>query len=136
MFTYDGLRRSPRLWVLISAVILLLGVGCRQSQQTGTADLTIELISPQNPSMANDREMSLQVTTADGQPVNNAVLDIKGDMAHAGMVPVLASAENGVEGVYTTPFVWTMTGDWIVTVRATLPDDTWHETEFSLRVGQ
>lgn len=134
MVIYDVLRRPTRLWVLISAVILLMGVGCRQGQQTGTADLSIELLSPQNPSMANDREMSLRVTAADGQPVNDAVLDIKGDMAHAGMVPVLASAENGAEGVYTTPFVWTMTGDWIVTVRATLPDDTWHEAEFRLRV--
>ncbi len=123
---------------LILLFLLLLGVvaGCRQSSEQGTAVLTIELIAPLNPSLANDREMSLRVTDEAGQPVNDAILDIKGDMTHAGMVPVLANARNGVGGVYTTPFVWTMTGDWIVTARATLPDGRWDEAEFRLRVGQ
>ncbi len=123
---------------LLLLVLLLLGVvtGCRQSREEATAVLTIELISPLNPSMASSTEMSLRVTDAAGQPVNDAQLDIKGDMTHAGMVPVLASAQNGVDGVYTAPFAWTMTGDWIVTVRATLPDGSWDEAEFRLRVGQ
>lgn len=136
MVNNDILPRQNLFWLFVSALILLMMLGCRQSQQTGTAVLTIELIAPLNPSLANDREMSLRVTDEAGQPVNDAALDIKGDMTHAGMVPVLANAQNGVGGVYTAPFVWTMTGDWIVTVRATLPDGRWDEAEFRLRVGQ
>lgn len=123
---------------LVLLALLLLGVmaGCRQSREEATAVLTIELVSPLNPSMSSDTEISLSVRDAAGQSVNDAQLDIKGDMTHAGMVPVLASAQNGAEGVYTAPFAWTMTGDWIVTVRATLPDGSWDEAEFRLRVGQ
>jgi hypothetical protein len=86
--------------------------------------------------MATDREMRVRVTDASGQPVNDANLNIKGDMTHAGMVPVLASTQNGVDGIYTTPFEWTMSGDWIVTIRATLLDATWDEAEFRLRVSE
>lgn len=129
-------RHIHRRLILLSLLLLGVVAGCRQSREQGTAVLTIELIAPLNPSLANDREMSLRVTDEAGQPVNDAILDIKGDMTHAGMVPVLANAQNGVGGVYTTPFVWTMTGDWIVTVRATLPDGRWDEAEFRLRVGQ
>lgn len=136
MVNNNVLPRPTRLWAFASVLILLMMVGCRQSQETGTAVLTIELISPLNPSLASSTEMSLRITDAAGQPVNDATLDIKSDMTHAGMVPVLATTTGGADGVYTVPFAWTMTGDWIVTVRATLPDGRWQEAEFSLRVGR
>ncbi|MCA9958635.1 MAG: FixH family protein [Anaerolineales bacterium] len=122
---------------IVFILLLLLVVGCRQSQQEetgGTADLTIELLAPLQPTMDGSSEMSVRVTDAAGAPVNDASLSIKGDMTHAGMMPVLADASGGEDGLYTFPFAWTMTGDWIVTVRATLPDDTWAEQQFDLTV--
>ena len=35
-------------------------------------------------------------------------------MNHAGMVPVIATADQAVDGVFTLPFEWTMAGDWSV----------------------
>ncbi len=121
-------------WGLLLFSLLLLG-GCRQSQSGGTADLTIELISPLFPSLDGSGEMSVRVSDAAGQPVNDAQIDIKGDMTHAGMTPVLADTQGGADGVYSVPFTWTMAGDWVVTVRATLPDGTWTEEQFDLSVA-
>lgn len=122
---------------VIFILFLLLVVGCRQSQQegvTGTADLTIELLSPLQPTLDGSSEMSVRITDAAGAPVNDAALSIKGDMTHAGMVPVLAEAAGGQDGLYTFPFAWTMKGDWIVTARATMPDGAWAEQQFDLTV--
>jgi hypothetical protein len=43
-------------------------------------------------------------------------------MSHAGMTPVIVERANGEAGTYAVPFEWTMAGDWIVTISATLPD--------------
>jgi copper(I)-binding protein len=45
-------------------------------------------------------------------------------MTHAGMQPVLRTIESGEDGLYQTDFEWTMAGDWIVTINATLADGT------------
>ncbi len=67
----------------------------------------------------------ITVKDTDGNPINDATVDIKGDMSHAGMQPVLgeSSASNG-EGMYMIPYEWTMAGDWFVTVNVTLADGT------------
>ena len=59
---------------------------------------------------------------ASGAPVEGATVSLKGDMSHAGMQPVLAEASGGAGGIYQSPWVWTMSGDWIVTITAVLPD--------------
>lgn len=67
----------------------------------------------------------ITIKDSDGNPVNDATVDIKGDMSHAGMQPVLgeSSSSNG-EGMYMIPYEWTMAGDWFVTVNVTLADGT------------
>jgi len=123
--------------VILLIIILLFLAGCRQSQQeggSGTAELSIELVEPTAPTLSGSTEMTVRVSDGEGTAVNNAALSIKGDMTHAGMMPVLADVDGGNNGLYTVPFAWTMTGDWIVTVRATLPDGTWSEQQFDLRV--
>lgn len=124
---------------LLIASLMLVGMlflsGCRRSQEAPSADLTIALLSPSAQSMDGRTELQLQVTDASGQPVDNATLDITGDMTHAGMVPVQAETSSGTAGVYAVPFTWTMAGDWILTVRATLPDGRWSERQFDLTVS-
>lgn len=122
--------------ILLSIAVLALAlVGCRRSQQSGTADLTIELLSPTTQAMNGDNVLQLRVTDADGAPVDDATLALIGDMTHAGMVPVLAEADSGENGLYLVPFTWTMAGDWIVSVRATLPDGAWREEQFDVSVN-
>jgi hypothetical protein len=66
----------------------------------------------------------LTVTVRDraGEPVSNATLHLEGHMSHAGMAPVLADGAQRTPGVYEVPFSFTMQGDWVLLISATLPD--------------
>ena len=125
---------------LMFASLLLLGLalaacGGRASQQAGgSEDYTLTL----NPMSTAVGQTMLMLTLNDknGQPVNNATLSLKGDMNHAGMQPVLAETTQGLNGVYSVPFEWTMGGDWFVTVEVALPDGTTFSQRFDgLRIS-
>ena len=126
-------------YVILTALVLLsvfIG-GCRRSssQNEVTSDVNITLaVEPDTPAVGSS---NLHITLTDGNdtPINDAVLEIRGDMSHAGMEPVLANAEAGQAGVYKVPFEWTMAGDWIVTVTATLPEGRIATREFDLTVS-
>lgn len=58
----------------------------------------------------------------DGNGVSDAEVKVTGDMTHAGMVPILASAKEVEQGLYASEgFEFTMAGDWIVTTEVKLP---------------
>lgn len=120
--------------VLISVLgfSLLLSACQRASQQADQApEVQVSLaVQPDPPQVGPAR---LVVTLADGagKPIEDARLRIKGDMSHAGMVPVRADVDTGGPGgVYETAFEWTMGGDWIVTVTAVLADGRVTSREF------
>jgi hypothetical protein len=46
------------------------------------------------------------------------------------MVPILAETKNGDKGLYQIPIEWTMGGDWVITVQATLSNGTVAEKTF------
>lgn len=119
-----------RLAVLV--VFALLLAGCRQSAQTSTADIDIALRAE---SLAvGETTLEITLTDKNGQPVTAQKVDVRGDMNHAGMQPVLADVTTGENGRYDVPFEWTMGGDWIVTVKVTMPDGTTAEKHFDLSV--
>lgn len=119
-----------RLAVLL--VFALTLAGCRQSAQTSTADISIALRAE---SLAvGETTLHITLTDASGQPVSAQKIEVRGDMTHAGMQPVLAASSTGENGVYDLPFEWTMSGDWIVTVKATMADGTVAEKRFDLSV--
>lgn len=109
--------------------LLLLTVGCqRTSQQASQSDLQIE-VEPMSTSVG-DTILMVTVTDADGNPIDDATVDVKGDMTHAGMEPVLTEVEGGENGVYALPYEWTMAGDWYMTVNVTLPDGSTASQQF------
>ncbi len=119
-----------RLAVLL--VFALTLAGCRQSAQTSTADISIALRAE---SLAvGETTLHITLTDASGQPVSAQKIELRGDMTHAGMQPVLAASSTGENGVYDLPFEWTMSGDWIVTVKVTMADGTVAEKRFDLSV--
>ena len=69
-------------------------------------------------------EVGVRVTVLeDGEAVNDAQVNVTGDMTHAGMAPVEAEAEPQGDGTYLTKgFAFNMAGDWILTVEAVYPD--------------
>ena len=113
-------------------VFALLLAGCRQSAQTATAEIGIELRAESL--TVGETMLHITFTDASGQPVSAQNIEVRGDMTHAGMQPVLAESSEGENGVYEIPFEWTMSGDWIVTVKATMADGAVAEERFDLSV--
>ncbi len=119
-----------RLAILL--VFALLLAGCRQSAQTTTADIEIDLRAVTR--TTGKTTLIVTLVDASGQPVSAQKVEVRGDMTHAGMQPVLAESSEGDSGVYEVPFEWTMSGDWIVTVKVTMPDGAVGEKRFDLSV--
>jgi hypothetical protein len=126
--------------LLALITVLILAAGCRQSTQMAGPDgdgggVTIELILPDAPVMG-ESTLGVRLVASDGAPVGGAAVEVRGDMAHAGMVPVIATAAPAeIAGEYAAPFEWTMAGHWIVTVTATLADGRVVADEFEVMVG-
>lgn len=100
-----------------------LAAGCRGDLDEGDGSLTLDLaFSPTPPAVGPARLIIILEDTA-GVPVEGARVVIEGNMSHAGMVPVLATAEAEGPGRYgVAAFEFTMAGEWVLTVEANLPD--------------
>lgn len=65
--------------------------------------------------------LQVRLTDTTGAGVTGAAVRVEGDMTHAGMVPVLTEAQEVGDGVYQADDMrFTMAGDWIITVTATV----------------
>ncbi len=124
------------LIVMVLASLTLFGAGCaRASHQANSADVAISLTAIPFPPHIGQTRLVVQVADSSGRPIDDAQLAIKGDMTHAGMVPVLAEVDGGgQDGVYEIPFEWTMAGDWVVTVDLRLPDGATVQERFDFAV--
>ncbi len=115
-----------RLLILVLCTLL---VGCAQTPQT---DATITLNVAQ--STVGETQVDVHLADAGGQPLSGAVVQLRGDMTHAGMQPVLATMDDLGNGQYRTDdWEFTMAGDWILTVQAEMPDGTRVEQMFDVR---
>jgi hypothetical protein len=132
-----NLRSSFFHWhVLILLLITVVVGGCsRVSQEAQQHQLQIELIEPLYPPGVGKYTLNVRVFDSNDTPIDDAAITVKGDMTHAGMVPVLGEASQGDKGLYTIPFEWTMGGDWVLIVQATLPDGTIAEETFTLTIS-
>lgn len=121
--------------LLIGAVL----AGCRQQEPEPVAPenaaITIAVTVEPEPPATGEAALIVTLTDPQGQPVAGAQVSARGDMTHPGMVPVLAEAECDDTGRCDIPFEWTMGGDWIVDITATLPDGTAVTQRFEYRVG-
>lgn len=100
-------------------------VSCRQ-QVPSAAETGIQItmsLDPETPTVG-DAILHITVTDADGNPIDDATINVRGDMSHAGMTPVIRQVAMGSGGEYEIPFEWTMAGDWFIEVTVTLPDGT------------
>jgi copper(I)-binding protein len=118
-----------QLLFLLPALILF---GCR-ANTSNSADIAMS-IELANESAAVGEETSVLVSLADsaGNPINDAQVNLRGDMNHAGMTPVLGEAASGTNGLYEIPFAFSMGGDWIITVDVTLSDGTTASETFNI----
>jgi hypothetical protein len=114
-------------------LIVVLLAACRQPPPANTADLDITLtIVPD--SIVGDALAVVTVRDRAGQPIDNARVVVRGDMTHAGMVPVIVETNTSTGGRYELDYRWTMGGDWFVDVTVTLPDGTFARQRFNFTV--
>lgn len=126
------LRIPARHGRLLIIVGLLLGLAaCRQAaggvplgspDDTADISLTLAPAAGAQPLPLEPLTWEVSLTDAAGAAIEGAAVTVRGDMSHAGMAPVEATAANAGDGLYRADFAWTMGGDWIITVTATLPD--------------
>ena len=114
-------RVSSIVLLALLAALILNACGPR-GEQTGALDVTVVSVSP-DPATVGDAVITLEIHDADGNPVEGATIELEGAMTHAGMKPVIVETESLGEGKYATKdFEFTMGGDWVLIVRATLAD--------------
>ncbi|MGD0360139.1 MAG: FixH family protein [Bryobacteraceae bacterium] len=63
----------------------------------------------------------LRLSDAAGQPVRHARIALEADMSHPGMRPEFGAAPEVGPGRYQGQVAFTMAGDWVVLIHATLP---------------
>jgi hypothetical protein len=122
-------------FLALALALPLLMTGCRGGPDTGDESLVLEVAISPTPPVVGPARLIITLHDTAGVPLENAEILVEGNMSHAGMVPVLGTAEEEREGHYAVPdFRFTMAGDWIITARATLPDGRWVQTMTSTQV--
>lgn len=114
-------RPLPAAWV---AVLLLLSLtGCRGEGAPGESGFHLDVAFSPTPPTVGPTRLIITLEDSTGAGVEGAVVAVEGNMTHAGMVPVFDTARAREDGVYAVDeFIFTMAGDWVVTLNATLPD--------------
>lgn len=131
--------RRSQLWLALSVLVASsLLAGCQRASQQGLTDqapeISVTLSVEPDPAIVGDARLVVRLADPAGKAIDDALVSVRGDMSHAGMQPVLATAARETSGAYAADFEWTMAGDWIVTVTAVLPDGRTTARPFDLAV--
>jgi hypothetical protein len=66
--------------------------------------------------------LSIAFRSATGQPVEDATVQVIGNMTHSGMTPTVGVLRSAASGIYQVALDFTMAGDWIIDVTLTPPE--------------
>jgi hypothetical protein len=94
--------------------------GCRKPAGTDPAIVIDTDIAPR-PVRTGLATVTLHLSDAAGQPVRQARIALEADMSHPGMRPEFGEAREIGAGRYQGRLAFTMAGDWVVVIHATLP---------------
>ncbi|MGD9099700.1 MAG: FixH family protein [Anaerolineae bacterium] len=123
------LRKQALTWLLLVLALALAACGGSDDDE---GDLSVELALTPDPPLVGPATVIVTLHDADGQPVSGAEMELEGTMTHAGMVPVFGEADEKEPGHYEAELEFTMGGDWVIIVRADLPDGSSLEKEFDM----
>src|SRR5690242_11055919 len=101
-------------WIALSSFALLACVmGCQQGSSADAAkNVKIDFSIEPKPLKVGPAQATIRLSDAGGAPVTGATLKLEGNMNHAGMKPVFATAEETSPGKYEATLDLTMGGDW------------------------
>lgn len=120
---HRGLCTDLRLRCLFFVFAGALLLGCREPAPDGDQGLELEMVISPTPPGVGPARLIITLEDSAGTPLTEAVVEVEGNMSHAGMVPVRDKAVMSEPGIYLVPsFRFSMAGDWILTVEVTLPD--------------
>jgi nitrogen fixation protein FixH len=114
-----------RLLLILATLVMLAACGPQAVAQTATQtktvnDLTVTITYPEGAKVNQNQQIAITITDAQGQPVENAQVYLDLTMpAHAMGVNQPLAMHQG-NGVYRADAVYTMDGDWAVSVTATI----------------
>lgn len=129
-----GRSRSPSLLLLVFVCAAFAGPwGCASGQNAAgeprtfasqtVEDLTVTLrVSPYPPVPMQRAEFSISITDGQGRPLMGAEVSCDMTMPAMSMPPNRPRAVEQSPGLYTTPVVFTMAGDWEALIEV-LPRD-------------
>jgi hypothetical protein len=122
--------RGRMLRCLVLVTVSIIFVGCATERNAGaTADIQLDV----ERASVGQTQVDVQISDSQGQPVSGAGVQLRGDMTHAGMQPVITAMEAVGSGHYRArDFEFNMAGDWVLTVEARLPDGTRVERMFEV----
>ena len=120
-------------WLLILLLLVTLALTACQKAENDLPDVSVDLTVSPDPPQVGPATVTVTLSDADGAPIGGAEMKLEGTMTHAGMVPVFADTTEIEPGQYEAMLEFTMGGDWIIIVRATLPDGRSLEREIDVR---
>lgn len=113
---------KKRLIIILVAAIGLLLAGRFMTLQPEQGRLHIELRSDPYPLVIGWTRLFFAVLDENGSPVDAPAMETSVEMVHEGMLPLYAPVTRRDAGRFEVPVVWSMSGQWMVTAVATLPD--------------
>lgn len=113
---------NTRLAVLALAFTALgWTVGCGEPPDEGSDVVAAWQVHPDPPD-TGPATISFALADSAGTPLQGADVKIEGVMTHPGMAPVLAHAHEVAPGRYKAELDFSMRGDWVLILDATLAD--------------
>ncbi len=112
---------SRILRLLLLFTISLSGCGRRDARDEAP-ELVVEMQVIPAPPTTGASLLMIQISNGQDAGAGDFSIDVRGDMSHAGMTPVIVNQVKGEEGTFAVPFEWTMAGDWVITISAIMPD--------------
>lgn len=105
-----------------------------RDSDTENTTVNVGYESDNDPAVGGDAIVTIILTDENDRPITDAIVEVTGDMAHPGMMPISGKGEHIGDGHYTVPLRWTMAGDWIITVKVMLADGSIIEKTFDQQV--
>lgn len=108
--------------LVVAACLTLALSACGQSRPSAADDVVVSWDGTPTPVAGVPAIATIRLRDGAGRPVRGASVSVEAHMAHPGMAPVIEKATERADGAYQVNLTLTMTGDWIVLVKGTLPD--------------